>query len=95
MSTLSAPIYSLTRSQALTPGHSYTWTADAVSAHGRMTAAALSAIPAAVAVLMFYTNPDYVKFFFKDETGNIMLGAAVFLQLVGYLIMKKIVNIEV
>jgi tight adherence protein B len=67
----------------------------AVSAHGRMTAAALSAIPAAVAVLMFYTNPDYVKFFFKDETGNIMLGAAVFLQLVGYLIMKKIVNIEV
>src|ERR1700722_1851681 len=67
----------------------------AVSAHGRMTAAALSAIPAAVAILMFYTNPDYVKFFFKDETGNIMLGCAVFLQLVGYLIMKKIVNIEV
>jgi tight adherence protein B len=67
----------------------------AVSAHGRMTAAALSAIPAAVAILMFYTNPDYVKFFFKDDTGNIMLGAAVFLQLVGYLIMKKIVNIEV
>lgn len=67
----------------------------AVSAHGRMTATALSAIPAAVAVLMFYTNPDYVKFFFKDDTGNIMMGAAVFLQLVGYLIMKKIVNIEV
>ncbi|MGA3187461.1 MAG: type II secretion system F family protein [Bryobacteraceae bacterium] len=67
----------------------------AVSAHGRMTAAALSAIPAAVAVLMFYTNPDYVKFFFKDETGQIMLGSAVFLQMVGYLIMKKIVNIEV
>jgi tight adherence protein B len=67
----------------------------AVSAHGKMTATALSAIPAAVAILMFYTNPDYVKFFFKDDTGNIMLGAAVFLQLVGYLIMKKIVNIEV
>jgi tight adherence protein B len=67
----------------------------AVSAHGRMTAAALSAIPAAVAVLMFYTNPDYVKFFFKDDTGNIMLGAALFLQFVGYMIMKKIVNIEV
>ena len=67
----------------------------AVSAHGRMTATALSAIPAAVAVLMFYTNPDYVKFFFKDDTGNLMLGAAVFLQFVGYMIMKKIVNIEV
>src|SRR5450755_1950239 len=67
----------------------------AISAHGRMTGAALSCIPAAVAILMFYTNPDYVKFFFRDDTGNIMLGAAVFLQLVGYMIMKKIVNIEV
>ena len=44
---------------------------------------------------MFYTNPDYVKFFFKDDVGNIMLGAAVVLQLIGYLIMQKIVNIEV
>ena len=67
----------------------------AVSAHGRMTATALSCIPIAVAVLMFYTNPDYVKFFFTDDTGNIMLGAAVGLQLIGYGIMQKIVNIEV
>ncbi len=67
----------------------------AVSAHGKMTATALSAIPAAVAVLMFYTNPEYVKFFFKDETGQIMMGSAVVLQLIGYLIMKNIVNIEV
>lgn len=67
----------------------------AVSAHGRMTATALSAIPVVVAVLMFYTNPDYVKFFFNDDVGNIMAGVAVTLQLVGYAIMKKIVNIEV
>ena len=67
----------------------------AVSAHGKMTATALSCIPIAVAVLMFYTNPSYVTFFFTDEVGNIMMGAAVFLQLVGYLVMKKIVNIEV
>jgi tight adherence protein B len=67
----------------------------AVSAHGRMTATSLSAIPIAVGVLMFFTNPDYVTFFFNDEIGNIMLGVAVFLQVVGYLVMKKIVNIEV
>ena len=46
-------------------------------------------------ILMFYTNPEYVKFFFEDQVGNIMMGAAVGLQLIGYLIMKKIVNIEV
>jgi tight adherence protein B len=67
----------------------------AVSAHGKMTATTLSAIPVAVAVLMFYTNPDYVKFFFTDDVGNIMLMIAVALQVVGFLIMKKIVNIEV
>lgn len=67
----------------------------AVSAHGKMTATALSIIPIAVGVLMFFTNPDYVKFFFYDETGNIMLGAAVGLQLIGYAVMQKIVNIEV
>jgi len=67
----------------------------AVSAHGRMTATSLSCIPIAVAVLMFYTNPDYVKFFFTDDVGNIMLGAGVGLQVIGYLVMKKIVNIEV
>ena len=67
----------------------------AVSAHGKMTATALSCIPIAVAVLMFYTNADYVKFFFTDEVGQIMLGAAVALQLIGYGIMQKIVKIEV
>ena len=67
----------------------------AVSAHGKMTATALSAIPVVVAVLMFYTNPDYVKFFFQDDVGNMMMGAAIALQLIGYAVMKKIVNIEV
>jgi tight adherence protein B len=67
----------------------------AVSAHGKMTATALSCIPIAVAVLMFYTNPDYVKFFFLDEVGNYMLAAAVGLQIIGYLVMQKIVKIEV
>lgn len=67
----------------------------AISAHGRMTGIALSCIPMGVAVLMFYTNPDYVRFFFLDDVGNLMLGGAVFLQITGYLIMKKITSIEV
>jgi tight adherence protein B len=66
-----------------------------VSAHGRMTATALSCIPIAVSILMFYTNPDYVNFFFKDDVGNMMLGGAVALQLIGYGVMQKIVHIEV
>jgi tight adherence protein B len=67
----------------------------AVSAHGKMTGIALTCIPIAVAVIMFFANPDYVKFFFLDELGNIMLGVGIALQVIGYLIIKKIVAIEV
>ncbi|MBI3473277.1 MAG: type II secretion system F family protein [Candidatus Solibacter usitatus] len=67
----------------------------AVSAHGRMTASALSIIPLVVAAMMFYVNPDYISFFVKDETGHVMAGVAIGFQVVGYLVMKHIVNIEV
>lgn len=67
----------------------------AISAHGRMTGLALTCIPMAVGLIMFYVNPDYVRFFFLDETGRYMLGAAVALQLIGYAIIQKIVKIEV
>jgi tight adherence protein B len=67
----------------------------AISAHGRMTGLALTMIPVGVATIMFYVNPDYVRFFFTDEVGNYMLAAAVTLQLIGYGIIRKIVSIEV
>ena len=67
----------------------------AISAHGRMTGTALSAIPCGVAGLMFAVNPDYVRFFFNDELGQIMMGVAIVLQLLGYAVMRKIVQIEV
>ncbi len=67
----------------------------AISAHGRMTGGALTCIPIGVAVIMFYVNPDYVKFFFFDDVGNIMLACAAGLQIVGYAIIRQIVKIEV
>lgn len=67
----------------------------AISAHGRMTGTALTAIPCGVAGLMFVVNPDYVGFFFNDSIGQIMMGAAILLQLLGYAVMMKIVQIEV
>lgn len=67
----------------------------AVSAHGKMTGLALTCIPIAVAVILFYVNPEYAKFFFVDEVGHYMAGAAIGLQLIGYAVIKKIVTIEV
>ena len=67
----------------------------AISAHGKMTGTALTCIPIGVAVMMFYVNPDYIRFFFLDDVGNLMLGGAVLLQLIGYGVIRKIVSIEV
>ncbi|HYP07904.1 MAG TPA: type II secretion system F family protein [Bryobacteraceae bacterium] len=67
----------------------------AISAHGKMTGLALTCIPLGVAIIMFFVNPDYVTFFFEDEVGNTMLGLAVGFQVLGYIIIKKIVSIEV
>jgi tight adherence protein B len=67
----------------------------AVSAHGRMTGTALTMIPAMVAGMMFFTNREYVTFFFTDPTGRTMLYGALALQAVGYGVIQKIVSIEV
>jgi len=67
----------------------------AISAHGRMTGMALTSIPLAVGCIMFLVNPDYITFFAREEVGNYMALAGVGLQVLGYLIIKKIVQIEV
>jgi tight adherence protein B len=67
----------------------------AVSAHGRMTGTALTLIPAMVAGMMYFTNREYLFFFFTDPTGRTMAYAALGLQALGYAVIQKIVSIEV
>jgi tight adherence protein B len=67
----------------------------AISAHGRMTARALSAIPIFVGGLMFWVNQEYYNFFFHTTTGLEMLGASIALQILAYVVINKIVTIEV
>jgi tight adherence protein B len=68
---------------------------QAISAHGRMTAHALSAIPVVVGGMMFMVNAEYCTFFFHTTIGlELLLGSAM-LQVIAYLVIKKIVTIEV
>ena len=67
----------------------------AVSAQGLMSGRILSAIPASVAVMMFMVNPQYARFFIDDPVGHRLLVAGLGLQLLGYLIIRKIVTFEV
>ncbi len=67
----------------------------AVSAQGLMSGRILSAIPAAVALLMFVVNNKYARFFVDDRVGHYLVAAGLGMQLVGYLIIRKIVTFEV
>jgi tight adherence protein B len=67
----------------------------AVSAHGRISGLVLSMIPLVVALLMFLTNPEYILFFLDDPDGKIMLVVCIFLQLLGFISIRKIVDIGV
>ena len=67
----------------------------AISAQGMMSGRILASIPLAVAGLMFAVNPQYARFFVDDPMGHQMVAGALGLELVGYMIIKKIVTIEV
>jgi len=67
----------------------------AISAHGRISGLVLSMIPMSVAVMMFYTNRDYILFFVTDPTGKIMLVTCIALQFLGFICIRKIVDIGV
>jgi len=65
------------------------------TAQGRMTAGILIALPPIMAFLLRTINPSYMRPLFHDPVGPYVLALAVFLQVVGSLMLWKIVNIEV
>jgi tight adherence protein B len=65
------------------------------TAQGRFTAAILIALPPTFLVLTRAVNPEYVHVLFSDPLGRTLLGVGAFLQILGSLIIWKIVNIEV
>jgi tight adherence protein B len=67
----------------------------AISAQGLMSGRILASIPLAVGALMFVVNPTYARFFVDDPMGHILVAGALTLLGIGYMIIRKIVNIEV
>jgi tight adherence protein B len=65
------------------------------TAEGRLSLYILTAIPPFMAVLLYLLNPGYIGRLFDDPVGPYLIGGAIFLQVVGYLVIRKIVNIKV
>jgi tight adherence protein B len=65
------------------------------TAHGRFTGYVLMALPAVLAVALTFISREHMMTLFTERMGQTMVGAAIVMQIVGYLWIKKIVKIEV
>jgi tight adherence protein B len=65
-----------------------------ISAHGRMTAVILSGLPPALAMMLTFLAPQNMMLLVQDELGIKMIMGAAILQIIGTLVMRKIVNVE-
>jgi tight adherence protein B len=68
---------------------------QALTAEGRLSGVILIALPFVLFLMMLYIKPDYIEKLWTTELGIKMSVAALIAQLVGALVIKKIVNIKV
>ena len=61
----------------------------------RMSAWLLCALPIFVAIAVTVMNPDYMSVLWKDPRGHWLIASALFLQVTGMLIVRKILNIKI
>ncbi len=68
---------------------------QALTGEGRLSGIVLLAMPPTLFVVMLFLNYDYTMQLFEDPMGKQMLAGAVFLQIIGAIVIQKIVNIKV
>ncbi|MBN1852054.1 MAG: type II secretion system F family protein [Pirellulales bacterium] len=68
---------------------------QALTGEGRLSGIVLLALPPALFVAVYKMNPDYVMLLFTDDMGKKMLIGGAIMQLLGALVIRKIVNIRV
>lgn len=66
----------------------------ALTAQGRLSGVILALLPLAVLLYMYVVAPDYVMPLFTERAGQIALGAALVLEIIGYVVILRIVDIK-
>jgi tight adherence protein B len=61
----------------------------------RMSAWLLCGLPIFVTIVITFMNPDYMSILWKDPRGHYLIAAAMFLQVTGMLIVRKILDIKI
>jgi len=70
-------------------------TVAALTAEGRLSGIVLMALPVGLFMAVYSLNADYVSLLFTDPFGRKMVAGALFMQILGAVVIKKIVDIKV
>jgi tight adherence protein B len=65
------------------------------TAQGRLSGYILAVMPLVLAVIIWVINPDYLMTLVQNKIGLYMIAMAVFLQIVGLFVIKKIIKIQI
>lgn len=83
-------IASTVRERVKIRGHIKTLTAQ-----GRVSGLVVGGIPFILAIIIYIINPEYMGLLFFTPLGKMMLGAAIFSQILGALAIRHIINIDI
>jgi tight adherence protein B len=67
----------------------------ALTAEGRISAIVLSILPPGLGLVMYVSNKEYMSPLFHDILGQVLLGLSAIGMVVGFLWMRKVVQIDV
>ena len=67
----------------------------ALTGEARISAVILTILPFAIAAVIFFLNRAYIETLFREPVGQIMVGAAAVMMILGVLVMRRMVIIEV
>jgi len=65
------------------------------TAQGRFSGYVLAVLPIAVGAAIYSLNPPYIRLLFTDPLGKLLVITAVIFQIIGFLWIRKIVNIDI
>ena len=68
---------------------------QALTGEGRLSGIVLLALPFVLFLAVYQLNPDYITVLFTDPMGKKMLAGAIVMQVLGALVIRKIINIKV
>jgi tight adherence protein B len=65
-----------------------------LTAQGRMSGLIIGLLPVIIALMLMLINPDFIMAFFESTLGKIMLAVDACLEIIGFILVRRVVDIK-